>query len=118
MERGTCLPLETAGVEAREAGSGVVGLGEDVEGREGVGDGVARARREVGGAVVGHEGEGVEEALEGAGDLPGAGGGGRHGFGWGGRGPGAGGRFGGVRRYEVAMAGWMVKPLTARQKSI
>lgn len=31
---------------------------------------------------------------------------------------GAGGRFGGVRRYEVAMAGWMVKPLTARQKSI
>lgn len=105
VERGTCLPLETAGVEAREAGSGVVGLGEDVEGREGVGDGVARARREVGGAVVGHEGEGVEEALEGAGDLPGAEGGGRHGFGWGGRGPGAGSVvFGGMKwRWR---AGW------------
>lgn len=92
--RGTCLPLETAGVEAREAGSGVVGLGEDVEGREGFGGGVAGARREVGGAVVGHEGEGVEEALQGAGDLPGAGGGGGGGgghgvVGWGGR---AGGR--------------------------
>lgn len=98
----TCLPLKTAGVEAREAGAGVVGLGEDVEGREGVGDGVARARRQVGGAVVGDEGEGVEEALQGAGDLPGAGGGGGHGVRMGR--PGAGAVFGGMKwRWR---AGW------------
>lgn len=98
---GTCLPLETAGVEAREAGAGVVGLGEDVEGREGVGDGVARARRQVGGAVVGDEREGVEEALQGAGDLPGAAGGG-HGVRMGR--PGAGAVFGGMKwRWR---AGW------------
>lgn len=100
--RGACLPLETAGVEAREAGAGVVGLGEDVEGREGFGDGVARARRQVGGAVVGDEGEGVEEALQRAGDLPGAAGGG-HGVRMGRPGAGA-AVFGGMKwRWR---AGW------------